>query len=110
MLISIAWSTAGSVADEYRPGEDIQLVLGLRGSILYGGSAIGLRGGEPKTRNEGAIDYSLFYPYFGPAPKPEIVETTVPDPEAAVAPETEAPEPAVSVPFRSRVQPGIGAS
>jgi hypothetical protein len=104
MLITLAWSAAESVAAEHRADEEIQLVLGLRGSLLYGGSAVGLRGGDPKTRNEAAIDNSFFYPFFGPAPKPEVVESTVPDPEADVEPEAEAPEAEISAPLEAEPQ------
>jgi len=80
-LIENAWQVANAVAPTTE--RSLKIGLGLRGSVMYGGSAIGSQGGVPRTRNSWAINESIFYPFFeaGPetrAPAPEAGETPAP--------------------------------
>jgi hypothetical protein len=77
-LIKLAWTAAMGVTAQHEPEADIELVVGLRGVLVYGGTAIGPRAGEPATRNEAAIGNEIFYPYFHSStdPQPDLPEST----------------------------------
>jgi len=68
-LNELAWLVATGTTAEYKAGEDLEIVVAMKGSILYGASCIGKRGGLPETENEYSIDTDKFHKYF----KSEVV-------------------------------------
>ena len=92
-LLELAWSTASEQVAERYPDQQVELCIGLRGSLLYGGSATGTLGGRPAYENKFSVDSEQFHKYFEPEKKPETEGTSKPEEEAK--PDTKA-EPANS--------------
>jgi hypothetical protein len=64
-LINLAWMAASEIVDDKGEGKFKQLGVGLRGSLMYGGLAIGEVGSEsPKTENAAAVDDDKLFPFF----------------------------------------------
>lgn len=64
MLLELAWVVANNVTDGTPDGEEIEIAIGLKGSMMYGGSAIGKKNGTPKYENAFRVDKKKFYSYF----------------------------------------------
>ena len=63
-LIELCWISAQAVLKE-SVDKDIELAIGLRGSVTYGGSAIGMSSSDnPTTENSFMVSRTAFYKYF----------------------------------------------
>lgn len=69
-LLLLAWMVAEKVTENHPQADNLDLVVGLRGSLMYGGSAIGKRDSEPTYENEFSIGESKFYRYFAESSTP----------------------------------------
>jgi len=77
-LIELCWLVANQIVEDQGGGQFKQVGVGLRGSLMYGGLAIGPLGSEdPKTENAGAVDDDKLYPFFVSAETSEQKETKV---------------------------------
>ncbi len=75
-LIELCWLAANQIVEDLGDGQYKQMGVGLRGSLMYGGLAIGPVGSEdPKTENAGAVDDDKLFPFFAPAETSEKKET-----------------------------------
>ncbi len=63
-LLELAWKIALQVTEELHSEQPIELAIGLRGSIFYGGTVIGKSDSNPVYQNEFRVDKETFYPYF----------------------------------------------
>lgn len=83
-LLDLAWTVSGLVLEEYKKDQKIDVAIGLKGSVIYGGSAIGERGKTPKYENSFSIDSDQFHKYFkkSAAANPKAEEKS-PDKEPA---------------------------
>lgn len=83
MLARLAFKTAEAVTADLHKEKPISLAVGLRGSLIYGASAIGKSGAEPRIEQSFSVPQEPFYPYF------ETPQTAAP---AAVAPKATEPK------------------
>lgn len=63
-LLELTWIVAQKVMEGHPKGESLEIAIGLRGTMMYGGSAIGTQSGTPKYENSFSIDEDVFYKYF----------------------------------------------
>lgn len=63
-LLELTWAIAQSLMEGHPQGESLEIAIGLRGTMMYGGSAIGTQGGNPKYENSFSIDKDVFFKYF----------------------------------------------
>lgn len=64
-LIELCWLVANQIVEDQGDGQFKQVGVGLRGSLMYGGLAIGPLGSEdPKTENAAAVDDDKLFPFF----------------------------------------------
>lgn len=64
MLARLAFKTAQAVTADLHKEKPIKLAVGLRGSLIYGASAIGNSDAEPKIEQSFSVPTEPFYPYF----------------------------------------------
>lgn len=85
-LIRLAWMCARQATSELRKDADRKLAVGLRGSLLYGGLAVGQGNSkEPSlTKNESTVDAAPLYEFFEGPPAPAAA--IPPAPAAAAEP------------------------
>jgi hypothetical protein len=89
-LIEAAWAAARAATADL--GDDIKLGVGLRGSVMYGATAVGTRGGTPAFDLGASVDLDPLFPFFiGRAP-PEAEDPPPPEPEKAAEPPPEPPQ------------------
>jgi hypothetical protein len=92
-LISVAWMTANQVVSDSGLTDVEKIGIGLRGTLIYGGLAIGPPGEDPEmTENSFSVDDELLYEFFAeaaPAGEPETDESESDEAEGDEPQETE---------------------
>ena len=63
-LLELTWAVAQNLMEGHPQGESLEIAIGLRGTMMYGGSAIGTQGGNPKYENSFSIEKDVFFKYF----------------------------------------------
>ncbi|WP_417395902.1 hypothetical protein [Gimesia chilikensis] len=64
-LNQLSWYVANEVTKDIKPDDtELELAVGLRGAIFYGGSSVGLRGEEAEYENARSISDKQFFKYF----------------------------------------------
>lgn len=63
-LLEMVWMIAKKITEGHPNADSLEIAIGLRGSLMYGGSAIGTRGTSPKYENSFSIGDEIFYKYF----------------------------------------------
>ena len=66
-LIEMAWKSATSITIDYP--KDRVVAVGLRGTLVYGGMAVGTPDGKPETENSAVVSKTNFYKFFDDEPK-----------------------------------------
>lgn len=66
-LIQLAWTSAASVTKDLRRKKDRRIGVGLRGSFVYGGLAIGMGNEEPRTQQGSLVAWEVLYDFFAEA-------------------------------------------
>jgi hypothetical protein len=69
-LNQLAWLVAVEATASVANQGGVEIAVGLRGSAMYGGSAVGLRGQEPRYQNKFSVGRDMFYKYFKEAAAP----------------------------------------
>lgn len=67
MLAKIAFTTAKMVTANMQKEKPVKLAVGLRGTLLYGATAIGNSDAEPKIEQGYSVPDETLHPYFQPA-------------------------------------------
>ena len=79
-LLELTWAVAQKITEGHPKGESLEIAIGLRGTMMYGGSATGTQGGNPNYENSFSVDKDVFFKYFE---EPEAeAETSEGDAEA----------------------------
>ena len=90
-LIELCWASAKLIVEKAVDG-DIELAIGLRGSITYGGSAIGMSSSDtPKTENSFMVSSMEFHKYFLPVADADTGEDDSDEVDAEETTDTEEP-------------------
>ncbi len=63
-LLEIAWLIADQITEGHPQADDLEIAVGLKGTAVFGGSAVGKRGGEPQYENAFIIDETVFFKFF----------------------------------------------
>ncbi len=63
-LLQMSWSVAKNSISDLKNSEKFEIAIGLKGSLMYGGSAIGIYDKEPVYENSFAVDEKNFFKYF----------------------------------------------
>jgi len=63
-LLKIAWLLAKDITKEARKPSDLNLGVGLRGAVAYGGTAIGMGEGSPEKKTDEILDNASLYEFF----------------------------------------------
>jgi hypothetical protein len=101
-LIEAAWAAAKAATADL--GDDVKLGVGLRGSLMYGATAVGTRGGAPAIDLGASVDLDPLFPFFiGRAP-PEAEDPPPPEPEKAAEPPPEPEQPPLIRPSKLYVR------
>jgi len=103
-LIKLAWMCARQATSDLRKDADRKLAVGLRGSLLYGGLAVGPGNAkEPAlTKNDSSVETAPLYEFFAGPPAPAVATAAAPQTPTAAA----EPRPSASVPSLAAPQPG----